>query len=188
MPSYFDRFPTVKYNGREVLNITRRAKLKESFRQNPFLYLPYVVEDDDRPEDVAFYYYGDPGYVWLIYYANDIVDPYTDWPMSYDQLNRYLIKKYQPLAPEGTVGFGVIHWMQNTGITENIKHHICEDGTILSPETPALLPSVYPAESYTTVRFYDWELEQNELKRNIFMVNREFADQMEKELEKLLNE
>jgi len=188
MPSYFDRFPVVNYNGRDVLNITKRAKIRDNFKENPFMFLPYTVEDDDRPEDVAYYYYGDPGYVWLIYYANDIVDPYTDWPMQYDQLNRYLIKKYQDQAPSGTVGYGVIEWMQNTNRTDNIKHHVTTDGRILSPETPTLLPSEYPAETYRTVRFYEWEDELNESKRNIFVVNREYSDQMEKELEKLLND
>ena len=188
MPSYFDRFPTTNYDGRDILNITRRAKIRETFKDNPFLFLPYVVEEGDRPEDVAFYYYGDPGYVWLIYYANDIVDPYSDWPMAYEDLLEFLIEKYKDQAPDGTSGYGVIEWMQNTNRTDNIKHHVTSSGELLSPETPTLLPDAYPAESYTTVRFYDWELEQNELRREINVVNRDYADQMEKELETLLNE
>lgn len=82
MPSYFTHFPTVNYNGVILTDVTRRAKFLENLRVDPLTFLPYTVSGDDRPEDVAFYYYGDAGFVWLVYLANNIIDPYTDWVMT----------------------------------------------------------------------------------------------------------
>lgn len=189
MPKYFAHFPTVTYRNVEVTDISRRARFKEKIASNPYAFLPYVVEHDDRPEDVAFLYYGDPGYVWAIFLANDIVDPYNQWPMTYEDFNKFFIKKYQSMTPEST-GFEVIHWAQNTLITENIKlYRNIEDPTIeVSPDTLTLLSDDYEASEWYAVRFYEYEHELNESRRDILMVNKIYIDQMEKELETILNE
>ncbi len=94
MSRYFKYFPTTTYNNRSVLDITRRVKVVESLANDPYAFLPYTISEGDRPEDVAFYYYGDQNLVWMIYLANNIMDPYSQWPLSNDELESSVIKKY----------------------------------------------------------------------------------------------
>lgn len=187
MPSYFKLFPQVKYGDVVLTDVTRRAKFLESLGSNPLTFLPYTVDEGDRPEDVAFYYYGDPGYVWLIYLANNIVDPYTDWVMSDEDFNNYIIKKYE--TQSGSTGLGVIAWTQNTTITENILHYenIADPSITISKDTVLLSDSSIEASDWNAVRIYDHEFRLNQEKRNISVVNKEYAEDMEKELETLLN-
>lgn len=77
-----------------VTDITRRVKIIDDIRQDPYGFLPYMIKDDDRPEDVARYYYGDDNKVWMVYMANSIVDPYTQWPLSNDNLDKTIRAKY----------------------------------------------------------------------------------------------
>lgn len=94
MPGYFGYFPSVKYEKRVMLDITKRVRFQERFADNPYIFLPYTVEQDDRPEDVAYLYYGTTDYTWMIYLANNIIDPYHDWPKSPNSLDDYIAEKY----------------------------------------------------------------------------------------------
>ena len=81
--SYFKYFPTTVVNGVEALDITRRAKINKLVKDSALSYMSYTVEDGDRPEDVAYYYYDDPSLAWLVLMSNDVVDPYSEWPKSF---------------------------------------------------------------------------------------------------------
>lgn len=95
---YFKNFPIIEYQGRRVKDITRRTQFVKDISTNPYLHLPYTVKEGERPEDIAQYYYGSVDYIWLVYLANAITDPYHDWPKSQDQLHEYLIEKYADIA------------------------------------------------------------------------------------------
>ena len=43
-------------------------------------------------------YYDDPQLVWLIFLANNILDPYYDWPLPQNQFGDFLISKYGTIA------------------------------------------------------------------------------------------
>lgn len=94
MPEYFRHFPKVKHSGRDVTDLTKRVAFLDRVATNPLVFMPYTVEEGMKPEDVAYYYYDDPGFVWLIYLANNIIDPYLDWPMDNYRLERYIEEKY----------------------------------------------------------------------------------------------
>lgn len=94
MPEYFRHFPQVKHSGRDVTDITKRIAFFDRVAKDPRVFLPYTVEEGMKAEDVAYYYYDDPGYVWLVYLANNIIDPYSDWPLDQNDLERYIEEKY----------------------------------------------------------------------------------------------
>lgn len=92
--NYFDKLPNISYNGYTVKNILSRARLSDKTRSNRVLFYPYTIKEDERPDHISNYYYDDPGYTWLIYMTNNIVDPYYDMPLNNDDLNALIIKKY----------------------------------------------------------------------------------------------
>lgn len=94
MPDYFRHFPQIKHSGRDVTDVTKRVAFLERVATDPRVFLPYTIPEGMRPEDVAYYYYDDAGFVWLVYLANNIVDPYIQWPLSQQNLEGHIEEKY----------------------------------------------------------------------------------------------
>lgn len=124
MSNYFDNFPTIKYNGIEVRDITRRKKFLQNNLNNPFVFLPYTIKDSDRPEDIAYYYYGSVDYTWLVLLPNNIIDPYHQWPLSDDNFDKMLMTKYAEKS--GKTGYEVIDWAQDETRTDNVVYYYKE--------------------------------------------------------------
>ena len=78
--AYFGRFPLMAYDIKGdrdyklLPNILRRVKLRSGIRAGSFLFDNYDVVDGERPEDLAFKYYGDAEYHWVILMTNNITD------------------------------------------------------------------------------------------------------------------
>ena len=98
--AYFSKFPLMVYdmagneNYKLLPNILRRVKLRSGMRSGMFLFANYDVADGERPEDIAFKYYGDPEYHWVILMTNNITDRYYQWPLTQPQFQEHLKDKY----------------------------------------------------------------------------------------------
>jgi hypothetical protein len=110
MAKYFENFPKVMYEGKEIRDITRRNQFIKNVSTNPLVYLPYTVKEGEKAEDIANWYYGSTDYTWLVYLSNNIVDPYHQWPKSTQEFNDYLIDKYT--EESGKIGNDVLEWAQ----------------------------------------------------------------------------
>jgi len=98
--SYFDKFPLMVYdvkndgNYKLLPDILRRVKLRSGIRSGTFLFDNYDVKDGEKPEDVAFKWFGDPEMHWVILMTNNITDRYNQWPLSQPQFQEHLTDKY----------------------------------------------------------------------------------------------
>ena len=199
MSKYFRYYPQTQYafaNGsftieKSVKNISLKTVLKDGLSQDdPYAFLRYTVREDEKAEDIADFYYDDPAMSWLVYFANDIVDPYTQWPKTYENFTEYFRKKYASQAlPTGT---DAIVWGQDTTRTDNIVHwKKTDDETILiSPDSYIRAQTFngdFVAGEWTAVRRFDYEMEENEELRNIILVNTSYAQTVLENLRSLLN-
>tara|TARA_R110002074_G_scaffold330367_1_gene500890 strand:- start:307 stop:825 length:519 start_codon:yes stop_codon:yes gene_type:complete len=75
-------------------NILRRVKLRSGIRSGAFLFDNYDVKDGERPEDIAFKWFGDAEYHWVILMTNNVTDRYYQWPLSQPQFAEHLTDKY----------------------------------------------------------------------------------------------
>jgi len=97
---YFDRFPLMTYDIKNnnvyklLPDILRRVKLRSSIRSGVFMFDNYDVVDGDKPEDVAFKFYGDSEFHWVILMTNNITDRYYEWPMTQPQFQNFIEDKY----------------------------------------------------------------------------------------------
>ena len=107
---YFEKFPLVRYNGFAVRDITARVVVHSDVRKNPYLYYPYDLQNNERPDQLAEDIYNDPYMSWLIYMANGITDPYYDWLMEDSVFNEYLLKKYGDLD---IIQTKILHYRNN---------------------------------------------------------------------------
>lgn len=98
MAGYFNFFPSTEYANTIVTNLISKVKFDQSVQKNLAVFYPYTVEQGERPDQIAARYYDNPELDWVIYLANDIMDPYYDWPLSQNQLYEYLSAKYGSIS------------------------------------------------------------------------------------------
>jgi hypothetical protein len=98
--SYFSQFPLMAYDmaGNQqyklLPNILKRVKLRSNLRAGSFLFDNYDVKDGERPEDVAYKWFGDAKYHWIILMTNNVTDRYYQWPLTQPQFQEHLADKY----------------------------------------------------------------------------------------------
>lgn len=92
--NYFDKLPTITYDGQLAKNLLARSKLSDKTKNNKLVYYPYTMENYDRADTVSTLYYDNPGYTWLMWYANDIVDPFYDMPLNDEEFYYFIVSKY----------------------------------------------------------------------------------------------
>ena len=98
--AYFSRFPLMAYdvkgdrNFKLLPNILKRVKLRSGLRSGSFLFDNYDVKDGENPEDVAFKWFGDARYHWIILMTNNVTDRYYQWPLTQPQFQEHLTDKY----------------------------------------------------------------------------------------------
>lgn len=98
--SYFDKFPLMGYDIKGdgtyklVPNIIRRVKLRSGVAAGAFVFEEYDVREGEKPEDVAYKWFGDAEYHWVILMTNNITDRYYQWPMTQPDFANFLTDKY----------------------------------------------------------------------------------------------
>ena len=98
--SYFSKFPLTTYDikGNDIRkllpDILRRVKLRSLIKSGGMLFDKYDVKEGEKPEDIAFKWFGDPELHWVILMTNNVTDRYYDWPLNQIQFAEYLDDKY----------------------------------------------------------------------------------------------
>lgn len=197
---YFEPFPTLDYNDYRVKNILARVKLLEKAKSTRSLYHPFTVLDGEDPRKIAYDYYGSTDYTWLIFIVNDIIDPYYDWPLSTVEFEAHIKKKYGSFqaAQEEILYYRKTpdeYYLSLTNPNVFVKkelfsgdasgYRLVTQDTIditISPETYDRNPDA----DYSPVDAFSWEVDRNEDRRNIRLLDRAYASSMDKELKTLL--
>ena len=97
---YFSKFPLMVYDikGNKTYkllpDILKRVKIRSGLSASRFVFDKYNVKEGEKPEDVAFKYYGDAQYHWVIMVVNNITDRYYEWPMTQPDFEDFLTDKY----------------------------------------------------------------------------------------------
>ena len=105
MSEYFSNFPKILYDidgtsGRNpnystAVNMLIRQKFRDAIKDDITIYYPYVIpEEVKRPDILSYQIYGDVKFTWTIFLANQIFDPYWQWPMDTRTFENFLIGKY----------------------------------------------------------------------------------------------
>ena len=103
--SYFRQLPELDYpslaNDRKsaydyqtVKNIFKRAVLRDDIFNDVVSFTKYSVQGDERPDQVAFDFYGDSGLDWVVLTTNNIIHVRDEWPMGHHDFLTYLNEKY----------------------------------------------------------------------------------------------
>lgn len=107
---FFNKLPIISYNGQVARNFLARARLTEQTRNNHNIFYPYTVTEQDRIDHISHKYYDDSDYMWMIYLANDIVDPYFDLYLNDTNFDRFITDKYGSIA---NAQQQIVYWRNN---------------------------------------------------------------------------
>lgn len=103
--AFFSKFPSLVYDlevpsgakfaePKIVTDIFKRISIKQNLKEVGSLFVAYVVKDEDTPDIIAHKLYGSAGLHWVVLMANDIINPFFDWPLSERKLVPFIDKKY----------------------------------------------------------------------------------------------
>ena len=86
----------VKNNGNFKLlpDILRRVKQRNAIKSGQFIFDTYDVKNGEKPEDIAYKWFGDAQLHWVILMTNDVTDRYYQWPMNDAQFEEFIADKY----------------------------------------------------------------------------------------------
>jgi|TARA_R100000030_G_scaffold2722_2_gene2150 hypothetical protein len=147
MSKYFSQLPDFEYVSRlpdarisdyiKVKNLFKKGTLRDDIFQDLTVFDKYQIVGDDRPDNVAFKFYGDSNLDWLVLTCNNIINVQTEWPLKQSDFDRFMLDKY---GDYDTLYNGVHHYE-----TVEVKN---KEGVVVVPE------GLQVASDYS-VNFYD---------------------------------
>ena len=190
MSEFFQHYPQINYDisgarpikTKTTINIMVKAKIKNMLTNSIVNYFPYSIPESERPDITSFKVYGNVKYTWLIFLINDIQDPIFDWPLNSREFGNFIKDKYGTLNDAQTTEHHyeqiVRARVEATGTTDAIPEKTIEvDETSYDALDVADRKIIY---------CYDWEVDRNEAKRDIKLIDRKYvADILSEHSEKL---
>jgi hypothetical protein len=187
MSIYFSYFPLVAHDltneGKNVLltNIMRRFKVKSSVKDNTSVYYDYDIQAGDRPDTIAEKYYGSSSLAWIVIHYNDIIDPFYGWPLFDPDFSEYIRTKYGSISASQSTVYEYRQILQ--------EKQTLVDGTIIPEKYLVVDQTTYNGLTElerVAVTYWDYEIEENEKKRKIKILDKKYVPQLRAEVEKVL--
>ena len=180
--SYFRQLPELDYpslaNDRKsaydyqtVKNIFKRAVIRNDIFDEVTAFTKYSIQGDERPDQVAYNFYGDSGLDWVVLTTNNIIHVRDEWPMGNQDFLNYLNSKYtsQELS-------NIHHY--ETEILRNSSGQLIQPEGLRVPAGHSITfidNGVLRTESkIKQVTFLEHETNLNDAKRNINILKNEF--------------
>lgn len=138
---YFKNVPDFEYINRDsnnqeisnyvrVKNLFKRAKIREDIFQNLSFFENYEIIGDERPDNVAYKFYGDETLDWVVLLANNILNVQSEWPLSQNTFSEILLEKYGSYDAL----YNGIHHYETNEIRDSLNNVILPEG-IITPNT-----------------------------------------------------
>ena len=180
--SYFRQVPRLDYpsltNDRQsaydfqtVKNLFKRAVMRDDVFNQVIAFEKYSVQGDERPDQIAYDFYGDSGLDWVILTTNNMIHVRDEWPMGQQDFLTYLNEKYT--AQE----LSNVHHYETKLIRDSRGRLIQPEGlTVPAGHSVSFLDNgVLRTESQlTSFNFLEHEINLNDAKRNINILKSEY--------------
>ena len=211
MSKFYTFYPTTKFENKILTDLGVRFKIKDTWLYNPTLYYNYNYQDHDKPEHIALKYYGDEELHWIILITNNIFDVNFDFPMNYTTFGKYIEDKYKELGDlENKTGLEyamttpdpVYRYQKHIRIitTSGVQDNYFVVGSEMyynlyeydSPSSSQIMTNggeyvtYQVSRRYPEVTYYDRELDENESKRLIKILKKDYVQQAKTDILRLL--
>jgi hypothetical protein len=153
-----------------VPDILRRVKLRANIKSGMFMFDNYDVQEGETPETIAFKWFGDTEYHWVILMTNNITDRYYQWPLSQPQFQTHLEDKY---------GVGNIDSTHHYEISQT-------SGPTTSRDNSHLVEVNSDASGATAITNREYEQREQDEIRQIRLLQPKYLGQFVEEFERLI--
>tara|TARA_Y100001937_G_C7018290_1_gene284191 strand:+ start:138 stop:803 length:666 start_codon:yes stop_codon:yes gene_type:complete len=178
--TYFRQLPDLDYINRDgddksisdfikVKNLFKRGRLREDIFQDTTFFEKYQIEGDDRPDNVSNKFYGSENLDWVVLLSNNILNIQSEWPMTQQSFDEYLLDKYGSIEK-----INEVHHYESVEVKNS-------EGVVMFPAGKRIDEdqsiNFYDGQTLTTVSNISKEITNlvhetklNEDKRNIFLL------------------
>jgi hypothetical protein len=137
---YFRQVPNFEYVSRNpgdkyiseyipVKNLFKRGKLREDIFGDLAFFEKYSIIGDERPDNIAYKFYGDSTLDWVVLLSNNILNIQSEWPMTQLTFDKVMLEKY---ASYENLYSGIHHY-ETEEITNSLGITILKGGIKISP-------------------------------------------------------
>ena len=164
---------TSAYDYDQVKNIFKRAVLREDVLNAYVQFDKYLVQGDDRPDNVASKVYGDASLDWVVLTTNNIINVRDEWPMSQGDLQNYLTNKYT------SAQLSYIRHYETLEIVDSYQRLIQPKGLMVEEGHSITFVDrgVSKTESKTkSVSYLEYEIDLNDAKREISVLQPRYVE------------
>jgi hypothetical protein len=198
MPTYFRQVPDFEYVSRTtdsqniseyktVKNLFKKGKLREDIFGDLSFFTKYKIVGDDRPDNVAFEIYGDETLDWLVLLCNNILNVQTEWPLSQQSFQNFLLSKYK--SEDNLLE---IHHYETIKVTDSFGVTIVPEGLQVQSDysveyyDSGLENYIVKTNIVREVTNYDYENKIENDKRNIFILKPNYLNVVLNDLEEIM--
>ena len=187
MSNYFNLIPNFDYVSRlpdakisdyiQVKNLFKRVFLREDIYSNLMYFTKYDIQGDDRPDNVAHRIYSDSTLDWLILLSNNITHIPTEWPLSQNDFDRFLLDKYGSYDNL----YNGVHHHETVEVKDSNEVIIVPAGLEVSADFTTTYYDYYVSDMVTKlditrpVTNYQYEEKIQNKKREIFILKQEYV-------------
>lgn len=187
---YFSYVPSINYSASNLKypfsesdyvvakNFFKRYKVNEDLASSLVFFKKYSIVEGDRLDTIAERAYGNPFYDWIIVLTNNVINPLFALPMTSEELRKHCESRYTDPYAE------IVHY-KTFEVTNNVGTVVLQPGLIVdeafyngtfeywngsSVEAVAGNRVCYP------ITAYEFEEEQNEKKREIYLLKPRYVE------------
>ena len=198
MASYFRQVPEFEYVNRSsdgksigdftvVKNLFKRVKIREDILKNLAYFTQYQIEGDDRPDNVAFKVYGDETFDWVVLLSNNITNVQTEWTLTQQAFNDFLIKKYGSIEKANNIHHYETRELKNDSgeivVPKGLKVQKNFKTEYFDRKRDGYVIRVNEVDAITN---YTYEVRKEESKRNIYLIKAEYLELILDDVDRLM--
>jgi len=198
MASYFRQVPEFEYVNRTsdgksigdftvVKNLFKRVKIREDILKNLAYFTRYQIEGDDRPDNVAFKVYGDETFDWVVLLSNNITNVQTEWTLTQQAFNDFLIKKYGSIEKVNNIHHYETRELKNDSgeivVPKGLKVQKNFKTEYFDRKRDGYVIRVNEVDAITN---YTYEVRKEESKRNIYLIKAEYLELILDDVDRLM--
>lgn len=189
MSEYFQSLPNVRVRIKNTRsnnvepyvvakNIFRRVKLVDDISKVILGFQQYTVQNNERPDQIAYEVYGDSAYDWVVLLCNNVTNVYQEWAMSEAELFKYVVDNYG--NPDG------VHHYETLEIRDDFGNVILKEGIEVNQNFTYFRPDGNVVPNVTIpISNYEHEKKINDYKSNIWLVRPAYIEEFVEEFRAL---
>jgi len=192
---YFRKVPNFEYVNRlpnskigdyvQVKNFFKKGKIRSDITDNLVFFERYKIKGNERPDNVAFDFYGDSNLDWIVLLSNNIINIQTEWPLTQESFDRYLFSKYElpndsELDTYNRIYNGIHHYetteVKNSSGVTILKAGIQVEEDFSITYYDNLIEDHITSNPVVVVTNYEYEEKIEDDKRNILLLKQKYLN------------